>query len=352
MDPMADMDELETLNNEREALGLEPMQSVAEARAWKASLAVADKPADAAPADEVKPPADVVYTAPVAAAPKAVEQAGGREAELALEVQRLKSEAGRSSVLANELKDLKAALEASAQREAEAVAAKEAAEAKASGGGLFAFLTPEQRAEMSEPALDAIERGVTAYVQKAVAAVEAKTGADIADTRNTLTATREREAQREAQAAQARADRMWVDVVQPVIPAQVYGTFISNPKWDEWCAKSYAGNFNANLYNAAVSDGDGEAVIDLLSRFMRYAGIEVPTKGAKPPVRATEIRGGAVAEQPKADDLYQADVERWEDLFFKGKLGSEWTPNKVTAFSQRIDDARREGRIKPGSAPR
>lgn len=351
MDPMAEMDELETLNAEREAAGLEPMQSVAEARAWKASLAeVADEPAKVS--DEVKPTAEAVYAAPVAASPKAAEQASGREAELALEVQRLKSEAGRSSVLANELKDLKAERDAAIQRAAAAEAKAEEAAAKASGGGLFAFLTPEQRADMSEPALEAIERGVTAYVKQAVAAVEAKTGADIAETRNTLSVAQQREQQREAQAAQARADRMWVDTVQPAIPAQVYGTFISNPKWAEWCGKPFAGTYNADLYNDAVANADGEAVIDILSRFMRYAGIEVPTKGAKPPVRASEIKGGAVAEQPKADDLYQADVERWEDLFFKGKLGSEWTPNKAAAFSQRIDDARREGRIKPGSAPR
>lgn len=356
-DPMKDLEELDTINAERVAAGLAEVSSIAEAREWKAKQGEVKPDENAEPAKAAEPqPIDdaptqaepVKFTAPVAKRAEAKSDDGELAAAKA-EIQRLKSEAGRSTVLANELRDLKARAEEAERRAQDAEQKAEEAMQKASGGGMFSFLTDEQRDTMTPEAIAAIERGVTQYVNKALAAVEAKAGSGVSEVRAALEQRQALEAQREQRERQERANVMWSKVVAPVVPPEVYGQFASHPKWDEWCNRTYAGQYNADLYTQAVENADGEAVIDQLQRFMRFAKIEIPAKGQKPPLRVEESRGGSA---PTITDTYAEKRYRYDDInainqrFVKGQgLPSGWTMKDFTAWSERMEQAQAEGRV-------
>lgn len=358
-DLMKDMDELDAINTEREGKNLPPFGDIAEARLWKSMQAAVETKTDEVKADgEAKPDAatetqtqaePVKFTAPVAKRAE-VKADDGELAAAKAEIQRLKSEAGRSTVLANEMRDLKAKVEAAEARANEAERKAQELADKASEGDLMAGLTQEEREALNDnpKAVSAIAAIAKKFMSKGASASDS----GVTELRERIDARERAESERAERDRMARAEEMWSKQVATVVPPEVYGQFASHPKWDEWCAKTYAGEYNADLYNKAVDSVDGDAVIDQLQRFMRYAGITVPTKGQKPPLRVDEVRGGQVATGSQPEAFYAEDVQRIEDDFAQGRLPSGWTSNQFTAWAKRVDDARYEGRIKPGRAPR
>lgn len=358
-DLMKDMDELDAINTEREGKNLPPFGDISEARLWKSMQAAVETKTDEVKAEgeaktdaptETQTQAETVkFTAPVAKRAEAKADDGELAAAKA-EIQRLKSEAGRSTVLANELRDLKAERDAALQRAADAERkATEAAEA-AGDNSVLAMLSEDERASLGDD--PNTFKAVQKLIKRALSEYDAGVTGKLTETRQRIDHREQLESQRAEQERQARAEVMWSKQVAAVVPPEVYGQFASHPKWDEWCSKTYAGQYNADLYNKAVDSVDGEAVIDQLQKFMRYAGITVPAKGQKPPLRVEEVRGGQVATSTTPEAFYAEDVQRIEDDFAQGKLPSGWTGNQFTAWAKRVDDARYEGRIKPGRAPR
>lgn len=361
-DPIADYDALEAINAKRQAAGLAPLMELKEAKAWETQQAEQAKAEgektttqNAEPEqkpDEVQaeqPLSEEAVPAPKRKSDKPVETDNGELEALRKEVQRLKSEAGRSTVLSNEMKDLKARAEEAERRAVEAERKAEQAALSAGGDALMALLSPEERAALGEDPhiVSALQKIVKRAVGDYQSAVDTK-----------LTAAEQRLAEREqreqayaAQQAKAAQAAMWKEVGK-TIPPSVYSKFNTNPKWEEWLQHPYAGlTFNDHFYNA-LNSADGDAVIDLLQKFMRYAGIEIQTKGNPPPLKPTEQKGGSTPLSNEPEVFYANDIQRIEDGWAMGKLPAGWTQNQFNAWAKRVDQARVEGRVKAGSAPR
>lgn len=351
-DPLADSDELVKVNEEREAAGLQPFQAVEEARQWKTKQATAGEApkADPAPAQAETPKDEAATSVPFPTAPKKadVPATDGKVAELEREVQRLKSERGRWDKLTSEHDELKAQLAEATKRAAEAEARAEEAVTKARGDGLLSFLTEEEQAAIDPKAFSAIERYVRSVVGKTEQAVTAK----LSEADRRIAEREARDQQYAKQAQQQRIGAMWEQVAK-AIPPTVYGKLPSTPKWEEWCNKTFAGRTYGELYTEAVNNADSEAVEDLLSKAIRYAGIEIPNKGAQPPLKPTESRGSSQVQTPTEDVFYELDAQKVEDDYtIRRTLPSGWTQNQMDRWLNKLDDARREGRVRPGRAPR
>lgn len=168
------------------------------------------------------------------------------------------------------MKDWKARAEEAERRAVEAERKAEQAALSAGGDALMALLSPEERAALGEDpyTVSALQKIVKRAVGDYQSAVDTK-----------LTAAEQRLAEREqreqayaAQHAKAAQSAMWKEVGK-TIPPSVYSKFNTNPKWEEWLQHPYAGlTFNDHFDNA-LNNADGEAVIDMLQKFMRYAGI-------------------------------------------------------------------------------
>jgi len=363
-DPIADYDALEAINTKRTAAGLSPFMELKEAEAWdesqkdeQARAEEAAKQAELKVEAEKKPEDEKTDEAideesiptPKRKSDTTVETDNGELEQLRKEVQRLKSEAGRSTVLSNEMKALKARTEEAERRAAEAEQKVEQAALTAGGDALMALLSPEERAALGEDpyTVSALQKIVKRAVGDYQSAVDTK-----------LTAAEQRIAEREQREndmadAQAKAMRsvMWKEIGK-TIPTSVYSKFNTNPKWAEWLQHQYAGLTYSDHFANALSSVDGEAVIDLLQKFMRYAGIETTTKGNPPPLKPTEQKGGSQPLKYDPEVFYANDIQRIEDGWVMGRLPEGWTQNQFDAWAKRVDQARADGRIKVGSAPR
>jgi len=366
-DPMKDLDELMAINDKRTASGLTPFadDGLAQAKQWLAAqeakptaeagadaAAQAAKQAEEAKAGEAAAKVAVAEEnaeaepAPLPVSERKQADGGSRVAELEKELQRLKSEAGRSSVLANELKELRAELESAKRRADEAEAAAQEAAASADGG-ILAGLSQEERDAIDPTSLKAIEK----YVRKLIGVTEADVATKLSATEKRLAEREDYEArQLEAQAQKASA-AMWKEVAKTV-PPSTYKTFGEHPQWEAWNFTPYAGSTYGALYASAIKAADTKAVTELLQGFMRFAGIDVPAKGNPPPLKVTEQKGGSAPSNQAPEVFYELDIQRVEDGFAQGRLPQGWTQKDFDAWAKRVDDARYDGRVKAGSAPR
>lgn len=358
-DPMKDMDELIAINEEREAAGLAPLDDVVMARQWKSEqkakpvdAEATEKPAEQKPVEQPAEQADISPTLfPVAEKKTAPASApDDRVAQLERELQLRKTEEGRVAALDRRLKEAEARAEEAERKAAEAERKAAEAQAQREGDDILAGLSQEER-----DAIDPVVAKATAlYIKRMLGGAQASTEGELAKTREMIEAQRQVAAEREAQMHESAVMSMWSDKIAPVIPPAVYSQFGTTykAKWAEWCRKSFAGQLLGDTYTAAVASLDSEAVIDLLGRFMKYAGIEVPSKGNKPPLRSDSVQGAQVTEKPAEEEFYADDAQRIEEQFVQGKLPAGWTHKQFEAWAKRLDDARFAGRVKPGSAPR
>lgn len=361
-DPYADLAELKTINQERETAGLPRFRDIVEAREWKAEQKAGGehpkaeqeqpKPEDQPtpevskdePAKQEDAPQQVVV--PVAVKKAAVEP-NAEIAELKRQLQSMKTEEGRVAKLDRLLKESEARI-AEAERKAQEAEQRAAdIERKAKGTGIRSYLTPEQLEGADEGLLDAFDR-MNADTRREL---EQGTKAEVGSIRERQQAREAAEQEREASMLQSRVDAMWKEKITPVIPEKVWGVFASNPKWEEWCNRPYAGSTRGDVFNSAISSLDHEAAIEQMRNFMGFAGIEIPAKGNKPPLRADEIKGSQTAEQPKAE-FYEGEYNRIVNDYAAGKMPTGWSDNKLREYIEKGREARFQGRMKPGFRPR
>lgn len=360
-DPIVQM-ELDEINEERTSLGLAPLTGIVEARKWNAGpkeKAVPDTQ-EVEKAEEVKKDepekVEPVEEIPVAAAPVAGEaedvSALKREIQdLKGKLQSARTEEGRVSKLDKLLKEAVARAEEAELRASKAEEKAEEAERKAKGGGIRSYLSPEQLETADEGLLEGFDKALADMRKELMRGAKEEVGS----TRELLQQRIDAEEQRKAEDAangqrllQQRVTDMWRDKIAPVIPAEVYGKFQSNPKWAVWSGKPYAGTTRGAVFNSAVSSLDHEAAIEQLQNFIAFAGIEVPTKGTKPPLRADESKGQQTVDsgQNKPKTYFADAVKPVYDGWFKGaKLPSGWTQKQFMEWADEIDLALSQGRV-------
>ena len=339
-------DELGEVNDKRMDENLEVFGSWEEYQAFKADPNGGTKsPVETVPpvvevkptGDEQKPDESLIDANPPTA-PTGDEGGDDKLADINRQIkvlQALKSERGRWDVTIAELKDLKERLAASeAERDAQAAEFEQRSGASDEDALLQSILSEEER-ELVDPATIK----VTARLARAIAAK------DSAKIRQELEDMKASRIQESATAMQDRIQAMWSEHVDPVIPPQVYAKFQENPKWVEWCAKSYAGQKNGALFNGACASLDSNSTVDLLKRFMDYAGIEIPT-GTRPPRRPNTSSRESVSPTDKGGKktFYADDVERIESLANRGRSVG-MTPSQFEKWSEEVDDAREDSRV-------
>lgn len=351
-DPIIAM-ELEEINDERQAAGLTPLTDISEARKWKADPKVEQK--EQPKPEEVKPsevkndepiktedaPQQVVI--PVAAKKTAAEP-NARIAELERQLQSMKTEEGRVAKLDRLLKESEARIAEAERKVQEAEQRAADIERKAKGTGIRSYLTPEQLEGADEGLLDAFDR-MNADTRREL---EQGTKAEVGSIRERQQEREAAEREREASMLQSRVDDLWLNKITPVIPKEVWSKFAGHPKWEEWCNRSYAGSTRGEVFDASINSLDHEAAIEQIRNFMGFADIEIPAKGSKPPLRATEAKGQqAIDDDPNKPKMYNADeVKPIYDGFFRGsKLPSGWTQKQFMAWADEIDKALSQGRV-------
>lgn len=360
-DPIVQM-ELDEINEERTSLGLAPLTDIVEARKWNAGpkeKAVPDTK-EVEKAEEVKKDepekVDTVAEIPVAAAPVAgeaedVSALKNEIQDLKGKLQSARTEEGRVSKLDKLLKEAVARAEEAELRASKAEEKAEEAERKAKGGGIRSYLSPEQLETADEGLLEGFDKALADMRKELMRGAKEEVGS----TRELLQQRIDAEEQRKAEEAangqrllQQRVTDMWRDKIAPVIPAEVYGKFQGNPKWAVWSGKPYAGTTRGAVFNSAVSSLDHEAAIEQLQNFIAFAGIEVPTKGTKPPLRADESKGQQTVDsgQNKPKTYFADAVKPVYDGWFKGaKLPSGWTQKQFMEWADEIDLALSQGRV-------
>ena len=338
------IDKLGEVNEERMEQNLEVFGSWEEYQAFVADPeGGGKKPVDQVPPVVETPPLTGEEPIPdgslVDAKPPTVpvtdEGGNGEVAVLKREVQALKSERGRWDKLTGESKDLKERL-AAIETENERLKAEFEQRASASDDEtlLKTILSDEERGLADADTLKFATRLAKAISKKNTDGLRK----DLEDMKATKT-------QESASILQDRVTSMWSEHVDPVIPRQVWSKFQENPKWAEWCAKSYAGQKNGALFNGACSSLDSESTVDLLQRFMNFADIEIPT-GSRPPRRPnTSSREAALPTNKDGKKTFYADdVERIESLANRGRSVG-MTPNQFEKWGDEVDDARQNGRV-------
>jgi len=362
-DPIVQM-ELDEINEERKALGLAPLTDIAEARKWNAGPKEKAEPETeetAAPAEvdkdgqgETVKPADAEI--PVAAAPVGgeavdVQALKSEIQELKGKLQSARTEEGRVSKLDKLLKEAVARAEAAEARAEQAEAKAEEFERKAKGGGIRSYLTPEQLEAVDDGLLEGFDKALSDMRKELMRGAKEEVGSTRELLQQRIDAEEKRaaeEAQNNQRLLQQRISDMWRDKIAPVIPAEVYGKFQGNPKWALWSGKAYAGTTRGAVFNSAVASLDHDAAIEQLQNFMAFAGIEVPAKGTKPPLRVDESNGQQTVDsgQNKPRTYFADAVKPVYDGFFKGsRLPSGWTQKQFMDWADEIDLALSQGRV-------
>lgn len=365
-DMYEDMQELKTVNQEREALGLEPLRYIEDARVWKQEQKAkpteekpTETPAETTPT-ETTPKEEAADHAsfPTAPTAKVAEKAAdvqmvGKVVMDEAEAQALRTERGRASKLSIQMQALEQKLAEAEQRATEAERKAQLAASKGAGSWLKGMLTPEQLEAVDANMLDGIARGVESYVQQALTGVEAKTATELAATKQQFDELRQREQQRAEQSRQAAVADMWQNRVSKVISPSEYGKLgPSNPKWVEWCGKTFAGRTYGELYTEAVNSADADAVVDLLQKAMRFAGIEAKPKGTQPPLKPTESSAVVRTETPAEEVFYEGDYRKMIDDFSRGEVPTGMSAKEFRSYLDRAKKARDDGRMKLGFKPR
>lgn len=362
-DPIVQM-ELDEINEERKALGLAPLTDIAEARKWNAGpkeKAEPEKQETAAPAEvgedgqgETVKPADAeipVANAPVAGEVVDVPALKREIEELKGKLQSARTEEGRVSKLDKLLKEAVARAEAAEAKAEQAEAKAEEFERKAKGGGIRSYLTPEQLQAADEGILEGFDKALSDMRKELIRGTKEEVGSTRELLQQRIDAEEKRaaeEAQNNQRLLQQRISDMWRDKISPVIPAEVYGKFQGNPKWAIWSGKPYAGTTRGAVFNSAVASLDHDAAIEQLQNFMAFAGIEVPAKGTKPPLRVDESKGQQTVDsgQNKQKTYFADAVKPVYDGFFKGsRLPSGWTQKQFMEWADEIDLALSQGRV-------
>lgn len=363
-DPIKDIDDLLDINGEREAAGLAPFDGIAEARQWKSEqgdtpraddTTAVDKKEDDTPAADAADGSAQVKAEDAATvktfappAPVRPEQKGEsteqqRIKELERQIQLLKTEDGRVKKLDSQLKEAESVIEQLKRRAEEAEQKAQEAADKAAGDELTALLTDEEREGLTPELTAVLQKVMKATIKKASAGASS----EISTVRQELEARKQAEAERALAMQERRAAEMW-DAVHKVVPGEVYATFGDNPKWVPWSHDVTFGQTNGQHYANAIASADHASVIRLFKDFMAYAGIEVPAKGQKPPMKISpSLASDRIDTSGKTEpQRYNADEVRKIELdFTKGRLPSGWTVDQFNAWSAKVDDARDKGLV-------
>lgn len=371
MDPMKqfaeeDAKELAEINLRRKAAGLPEFAALDNAaERWSAENppAEGEQPTAAGAEQTGKPKEPEAKTAqePIVvpsfkpAQNGAVAQTDAEKEELKKEIQRLKSEQGRSTVLANQLHQLEEQLAESKKKAEEAQRKAAELEEKASLGDPMSVLSQEEREAISDnpAAAAAILKIARQAVKGSIAAPDLSEVSALRKRFDESEAARLQREQSDMERSRREHDEavrgMMAGIAKESVPQEVWGRFASNPKWDEFGRATFGGIQNAALYQNALDSLDKEAVVELFGRFMRYAGISLPARASKPPLKFENERGSGAAETLKPDDpktFSYDEVKRIEDNYFKKRvLPSGWTEDQFSKWSDEVDAARAEGRV-------
>jgi len=361
MDPMKQFAEedakmLNGVNERRKSLGLEPFANLTEeVYQWEREnpqgegSAVEDeavKPVNKE--DSVKEQvkvADAVksFSAPDVFKPSDANGGNAETEKLRQELEKAKSELGRWEVAKSEREQLKADLEAANRRAEEAERKALEASSKNADDAVLSKLTQEEIDELGGSQKAA---AVVLKVVKEAIKMNPQQQPQKVDTGRVDEIQRRLE-ERDRKDYETRKSEMFISVSKTV-PAEVYAKFSNDPKWSEWNQRSFGGIPYWQLYKSAVESLDGEAVIDLFQKFMRYAGIEIPAKGTKPPLR-TENRFSAENVTQSADEpvtyRYEEILEKLTDWKKRGKLPSGWTQKQFMDKADEWDVAAANGRV-------
>jgi len=362
------MARLGEINDKRMALGLNlfELEAYDEAVAWD-DAQTAVKPGDleqkeTPPAEPVVEPTAVkpveepkketppaMETPPPAPIPDKPQSGDSEElVELKKELQKLKSEHGRTSVLSNEVKDLKVELEAEKLR---ADTAEKTARLKTSTTDLSTYFTEEQ---LETADADTLKMAAIMAEQMAEAKADAIVTAKLSELsggndelRQMIELQSQRTSERDRVENETRQAKMNVEI-QKSVPNEVYAECVAHPeKWKAWGQTPFAGTTKAVLYANALTAFDSGAAVTLLNEFAQTAGIEVPTKGKKPPLKpATSSSGAKVTDSSAdADYRYEEVMQIMNNRNQRQKLPVGWKQSDFDTWLDKVIDAADKGHL-------
>lgn len=302
---------------------------------------------------EAKPNESQVATAPIMppSVPTAIVSPEGTAELQALkqEIAQLKSERGRWDVAKAEREALLAEKNAAVQRAVDAESKLSQALENTSDAAILNSLTQEELDELggSQKASAVILKIVKAAVRRNAPA-QAPDTSNLEQLRNDFEENKRLMKEQAERDHNGRVSSMFETEVAKQVPKELWGKF-TGPAWETWCVLTYAGVRNGELYQSAVKSLDASAVVDQMQRFMQYAGISAPARGAKPPLTVS-AQVAPVSDQlaptPTKEFKFEECSRILNDFYVNRKLPPGWARDKFDSYAREVEQAASEGRVK------